>query len=148
LYEQERLHRVRLAAKKLRYAMELAAESGARAAIVPVRTIKRLQDTLGRLHDLQVLQGYVSASQAKPSTRTPPDGGLEIIARMLEDECRHLHARYLSNVPAVHKVIETTRTVIVPQVARPRQRPLKMNLPAAKRRESRPALVAAGGQAR
>jgi CHAD domain-containing protein len=148
LYEQERLHRVRLAAKKLRYAMELAAESGARAAIVPVRTIKRLQDTLGRLHDLQVLQGYVSASQAKPSTRTPPDGGLEIIARLLEDECRHLHARYLSNVPAVHKVIETTRTVIVPQVARPRQRPLKMNLPAAKRRESRPALVAAGGQAR
>jgi CHAD domain-containing protein len=148
LYEQERLHRVRIAAKKLRYALELAAESGARAAVAPVRTIKRVQDTLGRLHDLQVVQGYVSAVQAQPSTRTPPDGGLDIIARMLEDECRHLHARYLSNVPAVNELIETTRTVIVPQVARPRQRPLKMNLPAAKRRESHPAPVAAGGQAR
>ena len=148
LYEQERLHRVRIAAKKLRYALEIAAESGARAAIVPVRTMKRVQDTLGRLHDLQVVQGYVSAAQAEPSTRTPPDGGLEIIARMLEDECRHLHARYLASVPDVQHIVETTRTVIVPQVARPRQRPLKMSLPAAKRRETHPVLVAAGGQAR
>jgi len=147
LYEQERLHRVRIAAKKLRYAMELAAESGARSAIVPVRTIKRVQDTLGRLHDLQVVQGYVSASQAAPSTRTPQDIGLEVIARMLEDECRHLHARYLSSVPSVHHLIETTRTVIVPQIARHRPRPLKMNL-SSKRRESHQALAAAAGHAK
>ena len=87
LYEQERLHRVRIAAKKLRYAMELAAESGARSALVPVRTIKRVQDTLGRLHDLQVVQGYIAASQAAPSTRTAQDGGLDIIGRLLEEEC-------------------------------------------------------------
>ena len=144
LYEQERLHRVRIAAKKLRYAMELAAESGARSAIVPVRTIKRVQDTLGRLHDLQVVQGYVSAAQAQPSTRTPPDGGLEIIGRMLEDECRHLHARYLSSVPAVQQVIEATRTNVVPQLAaRSRQRVIKMHLAPVKRREAQQPLAAA-----
>ena len=146
LYEQERLHRVRIAAKKLRYAMELAAESGARSAVVPVRTIKRVQDTLGRLHDLQVVQGYIAASQAAPSTRTPQDGGLDIIGRLLEDECRHLHARYLSSVPAVQQIVEVTRTAIVPQVARTRQRPLKMHLQPAKRRESDRLLLAAGGQ--
>ena len=146
LYEQERLHRVRIAAKKLRYAMELAAESGARSAVVPVRTIKRVQDTLGRLHDLQVVQGYIAASQAAPSTRTPRDGGLDIIGRVLEDECRHLHARYLSSVPAVQQIVEVTRTAIVPQVARTHQRPLKMHLQPAKRRESDQLLIAAGGQ--
>jgi CHAD domain-containing protein len=148
LYEQERLHRVRIAAKKLRYAMELAAESGARSAVVPVRTIKRVQDTLGRLHDLQVVQGYIAASQAAPSTRTPQDGGLDIIGRLLEEECRHLHARYLSSVPAVQQIVEVTRTAIVPQVARTRQRPLKMHLQPAKRRESDQLLLAAGGPGR
>ena len=149
LYEQERLHRVRIAAKKLRYAMELAAESGVRSAIGPVRAIKRVQDTLGRLHDLQVLQGYVSASQAEPSTRTPPDGGLGIIGRMLEDECRHLHARYLASVPAVQQVIETTRTTIVPQLAaRSRPRVLKMHLAPAKRRENHQARAATAAQAK
>jgi CHAD domain-containing protein len=144
MYEAERLHRVRIAAKKLRYAMELAAESGVRAAAPPVRAIKRTQDTLGRLHDLQVLQRYVSAAQAKPTTRTPPDVGLDIIARMLEEECRHLHARYLSSVPALKQVVEITRTTVVPHVAARRQRTLKMSLTSTRRREAALQPVAAG----
>jgi hypothetical protein len=127
--------------------MELAAETGIPAAAAPVRAIKRTQDTLGRLHDLQVLQGYVSAAQAEPASRKPPDGGLEIIARQLEDECRHLHARYLSGVPALHRVIEITRTTVVPQLAHARRpRPsLKMGLesPARSKNAIRP-MPAAG----
>ena len=93
MYSPEQLHEVRIAAKKLRYAMELAFDAGVKSASAPVRTVKRAQDTLGRLHDLQVLQAHVAAVQAEPSGRSLPDGGLDIISRALEDECRHLHAQ-------------------------------------------------------
>ncbi|MEP6917459.1 MAG: CHAD domain-containing protein [Acidobacteriota bacterium] len=52
LYDPERLHAVRVAAKKLRYGLELAADSGTRQAAPLVRQIKKAQDMLGRLHDL------------------------------------------------------------------------------------------------
>ncbi len=138
MYEAERLHAVRIAAKKLRYAMEVAAETGVRAAARPVRTIKRAQDTLGRLHDLQVLQSYVATVQAKPAEGTVPDSGLEILSRLLEDNCRFLHAKYLSSVPSLLETVDLTRTTIVPQVARARRpkRALKMELRAARPRRS------------
>ncbi len=130
MYEAERLHAVRIAAKKLRYAMELAAETGVRAAARPVRTIKRAQETLGRLHDLQVLQSYVGDVQAKPAEASVPDSGLEILSRLLEDDCRHLHAKYVASVPTLLETVDLTRSAIVPQLARARRakRPLKMEL--------------------
>lgn len=131
MYEAERLHRVRLAAKKLRYALEVAAETGTTAANQAVRTLKRTQDALGRLHDLQILQSHVAAVQAKPQATTLPDAGLQIIARFLEEECRHLHATYVASVPALLSAIEITRASVVPQLAQTgtrRTRNLKMDL--------------------
>jgi len=131
MYSPEYLHRVRIAAKKLRYAMELAADAGVKAASPLVGAVKRTQDTLGRLHDLQVLQSHVAAVQVKPPVRTLPDGGLDIIGRALEDQCRHLHARYVAMIPRLTEVVETTRSVVVPQLAhraRPRSRALRMTL--------------------
>jgi CHAD domain-containing protein len=131
MYSAEHLHRVRIAAKKLRYAMELAADVGIKAAAAPVRALKRTQETLGRLHDLQVLQTYVAAVQAQPQTRTLPDSGLDIISRALEDQCRHLHARYVASLPRLSEVVDASRTVVVPQLAqrtRGRPRALKMTL--------------------
>jgi CHAD domain-containing protein len=146
MYAPEQLHRVRIAAKKLRYAMELAFDAGIKAASAPVRAVKRAQDTLGRLHDLQVLQTHVVALQADSSDRSLPEAGLAIINRALEDECRHLHARYVAAIPKLAEVVETTRTVVVPQLAR-RARVLKMTLkarPAARRAPARSTRSAAG----
>ena len=125
MYAPEQLHQVRIAAKKLRYAMELAFDAGVKSASAPVRAVKRAQDTLGRLHDLQVLQSHVAAVQAEPSGRSLPDGGLDIISRALEDECRHLHARYVATMPKLAEVVEATRAVVVPELAH-RARALKM----------------------
>jgi CHAD domain-containing protein len=137
LYEAERLHQVRIAAKKLRYALEMAAETGVGAARSSALTIKRAQDTLGRLHDLQVLQTRVAAVQAEPQS-TPPDGGLDIIARLLEEECRRLHARYVSSLPALRAVVDTTRTSLVPAVAQPRRRaPRRLKMDLGRRRDGR-----------
>lgn len=129
LYEAERLHAVRIAAKKLRYAAEVAAEAGVRAAVKPVRTIKQAQDTLGRLHDLQVLQAHIAAVQAMPRRSRVADSGLQTISRKLEDECRHLHARYVASVPVLKAVIEDIRAAVVPELVRPRTaRSVKMKL--------------------
>ena len=76
MYAAEQLHQVRIATKKLRYALELAADAGVKAASAPLRALKRAQDTLGRLHDLQVLQTHVATVQAMPdgSGRRPTAG--------------------------------------------------------------------------
>ena len=137
IYAPERLHQVRIAAKKLRYALEIAGETGVRDAPPVVRVLKRAQSTLGRLHDLQVLQQHVREVQTAPALRhgaTPV--GLEAMLRALEGECRRLHARYLASAPALLELGETCRATIVPQLSSPgprARRPLKMSLPAAQR---------------
>jgi CHAD domain-containing protein len=147
LYAPEQLHQVRIAAKKLRYAAELAYDAGVKSASAPVRAVKRAQDTLGRLHDLQVLQSHVAAVQAEqPANRSLPDGGLDVISRALEEECRHLHARYVAAIPRLNEVVDAIRTVVVPQLAH-RARALKMTLkprPAVRRAPARPVARAAG----
>ena len=132
VYAPEQLHNVRIATKKLRYAMELIAD----ARIAPVRplvnTLKRAQETLGRLHDLQVIEQHVAAVQAlPPARRGAHDGGLNVIARMLADQCRHLHARYIKHVPALLELVDTCGSGVAAQITRPARprRPIKM-LPA------------------
>lgn len=140
IYAPDRLHRVRIAAKKLRYTLELAADSGTSAAEPLVRSLKRVQDTLGRLHDLQVLQHHVAEVQAAPPVRRgATDGGLDAIHRTLEEECRHLHARYIASYPTLTELSETCRAVVAPQLTRHitrRKQPLKMTLRANRPRAS------------
>ena len=137
IYAPDGLHQVRIAAKKLRYALELAAETGARAAVPLVRTLKRAQATLGRLHDLQVLLTHVAAVQTQAAGQRPlPRAGLEVMARALEDECRHLHGRYIASMPALTAVCDEGRVLVLAQLAsrRPARRPLKMRLDASRGR--------------
>ena len=112
MYAPERLHAVRIAAKKLRYTLELAAESRAASTGTHVRVLKRLQDVLGRLNDLHVMQQHVARVQAHPPggrTRTD-DAGLDAMQGMLEEECRHLHARYSKLRPALLSLAEECRS--------------------------------------
>ncbi len=138
MYSPERLHEVRIAAKKLRYGLELAADSGVTLAASHVRTIKRVQDVLGKLHDLQVLQTHIAAAQITgDSARPEPRAALEALAAHVEAQCRHLHAKYLHASAALRDVPGAVRKGIVPQLAqlpRPR-RSVKMALsrPAAAR---------------
>jgi CHAD domain-containing protein len=154
IYAPEALHQVRIAAKKLRYAVEIAHESGAAPAAAAVRILKRVQDTLGRLHDLQVLQHHVAAVAAapRPAHRDAPDVGLAALARWIEDECRHLHGRYIAILPALREALETARRPVAVRLTAPRgSRAPKMELAArrrtAVRRGSGQALRRGSGQA-
>lgn len=131
MYAPEHLHAVRIAAKKLRYGLELAADSGVEEAAAHVRTIKRAQDMLGKLHDFQVLQRHVAAVQsAPPASRPQSREALEDLARHIEGQCRHLHGRYVALVPSLRELTAVVRKTIVPQLARTarRPRPVKMGL--------------------
>ena len=148
MYAPERLHEVRIAAKKLRYTLELAADSRTSGATALLRPIKRVQDLLGRLHDLQVLQSYVANAQAGPGADRPGmHDALEAVARQVEDECRHLHARYLMSASTLVEVCERIANEVIPALqAPPVQRALKRA--AASRAPARKRVRAAEGTRR
>lgn len=91
----ERLHTVRIALKKLRYAVELASEAAGEKTTADLRTLKHAQELLGRLHDRQVLIDRVRQLQAAASADLRAERELEAIVDTLENECRRLHARYV-----------------------------------------------------
>ena len=96
LYLPDRLHAVRIAVKKLRYAIELSAEASHDRSSADLRVLKRSQELLGRMHDVQVLIDQVrqtQASLAPPSVTVWRD--LDTLVASLEDDCRRLHARYM-----------------------------------------------------
>jgi CHAD domain-containing protein len=107
LYLPERLHAVRIALKKLRYALEVAVEAAGAPAANDLRTLKRGQDLLGRLHDLQILIDRARQLQASVD---PPDVTLwrkiDVLTTALENDCRRLHARFMRHQTAVRAVCD------------------------------------------
>jgi CHAD domain-containing protein len=127
MYVPVTLHAVRIAAKKLRYALELAAESGIPEARPHVTTVKRAQTALGRLQDLQVVLRQVDRASAERGLDPPSRAGLAILARSLEEDARRAHGRYLRFVPRLTTVAAAARQRIVPSLtAAIRRRPARM----------------------
>jgi CHAD domain-containing protein len=107
LFDPARLHAVRIAAKKLRYTLEMAGEARAATTASLVRTLKRLQEQLGRLHDLQVLLLFARSPEidAIPRNRKP----LAALRALVERECHREHARYLRNRTRIFGVCQRVR---------------------------------------
>jgi CHAD domain-containing protein len=96
IYLPDRLHQVRIAVKKLRYAMEIARELSGSRAVARIRLLKNVQDELGRMHDLEMLIMRIRALQGSdraPNLKLSAD--LDRVVRRLETECRQLHVRYM-----------------------------------------------------
>lgn len=95
VYLPNQLHEVRLAAKKMRYTLELASEISGAVAPSDLRVLRRAQDLLGRLHDVELLVGRARQEQTSIS---PPNlaawRGVDELIVALENDCRRLHARY------------------------------------------------------
>lgn len=107
IYLPDRLHAVRIAVKKLRYAMEVARDLRGSRAQVRIRTLKRAQELLGRMHDLEVLIARTRAVQGSPRAadlRLSAD--LDRLVRHLENECRRLHGHYIASRPAILAVCD------------------------------------------
>jgi CHAD domain-containing protein len=118
LYLPDRLHEVRIAVKKLRYAIEIARQvSGSRASTSRGRSIRSVagqlailkdaQELLGRMHDLEVL---IMRSRAVQGTANAADlrvsEDLDRLVRTLETECRQLHGQYMVARPRLVAIAE------------------------------------------
>jgi len=115
LYAPDRIHSVRVATKKLRYAMEIADEAGQAGVKAQIKALKREQERLGRLHDLQLLLKHVQRAQAsiRPGSRL---ADLTACADALERECRELHAHFVGGREALFKCVQEVRHTFVPEL--------------------------------
>ncbi len=107
IYLPDRLHQVRITVKKLRYALEIAQDLSGSRATARVRTLKRVQDLLGRMHDLEMLIARTRAVQGRsgaPNLSLSAD--LDRLVRRLENECRRLHARYMNERKALLRICD------------------------------------------
>jgi CHAD domain-containing protein len=107
VYLVERLHVVRIALKKLRYGVEVAQELTGERRNPDLQLLKREQELLGRLHDLQMLIARVRRVQG---SLTPPDllvwREMDAVIHELEMSCRRLHAKYMHNRAALLQVCD------------------------------------------
>ena len=119
IYLPDRLHDIRIATKKLRYAIEMVrpgaattrsgrpASKSLRSTTGQLAVLKRAQDLLGRMHDLEML---ITRTRAVQGTSQAPDlrlsGDLDHLVRTLEMECRLLHGHYMAARPQLLDVCE------------------------------------------
>ena len=118
LYAPERLHRVRIAIKKLRYAVEFLGEPARDAA----RLLKLAQRQFGRLHDLQMLLARVQRLSAG-GPRNVQMPGVHAIVDDLERDCRRIHGQLLPHLPQLHEQLLALRRALLTRL---RHRGLRM----------------------
>ena len=96
IYLPDRLHEVRIAVKKLRYSLEIVRDLSGSRATARIMMLKRAQDLLGRIHDLEVLIARTRGIQGSPNAPTLRlSADMDQLVRRLEMECRRLHGRYI-----------------------------------------------------
>jgi CHAD domain-containing protein len=97
LYVPERLHKVRIAVKQLRYALEVAGDARRSRTTARVAQLRAIQDLLGRAHDLHVLGERVRRVQTRV-IRTSRSTAAELgrLAAVIDEACRTEHAAFMS----------------------------------------------------
>ena len=119
VYMPERLHNVRIAVKRLRYALEAGQEARGVRATAQLTQLKAIQDLLGRAHDLHVLAERiheVEVGVVQRSRATARD--LAALARAIDRECRALHAAFMSR----RNGLLTLSAALVTRASAPRAR--------------------------
>ena len=110
VYFPNRLHKVRLATKRLRYALELADRVDAPRPREVLGALKQAQEVLGEAHDREVFLSRL----IEPRGHTSDDLANDLVR--LEDvvrtDIRELHRQYLSLRPGLSAICETCSTPV------------------------------------
>lgn len=135
LYAPDRLHNIRVSAKKLRYALEVGNESKVWRWHSAVQALKAMQDILGQLHDREALLASVRDVQISHSnTSTSP--ALDQLTRVLEEETRHYHAEFVSRRERLLEICASVRQQATEALPIDRPTPERVTLRQAQRAPS------------
>jgi CHAD domain-containing protein len=113
VYAPERLHEVRTSTKKLRYVLEIARDARVPGTAPLLRILKRHQERLGYLHDMQILLKHVRETEAAPGLGAHISDLAEY-AESLDRECRTLHAGFVEHRADLVSVVKQVRQHVVP----------------------------------
>jgi CHAD domain-containing protein len=92
VYFPNRIHRARIAIKKMRYAMEIATESGVSNLLAQIQELKGMQDTLGEVHDRQSLLDELPTVEPGDSSKALAP----LVREVLDANIQRLHSRFVS----------------------------------------------------
>ncbi len=98
VYFPRRSHVTRIALKKLRYAVEIAAASGIWHAPQLLKDLRKFQEVLGQVHDAETLLRSLDSLVADADI-SPRD--VDRVRRVLEGDIADLHAQYLAGRASV-----------------------------------------------
>ena len=90
VFMPNRLHRVRIAAKKLRYALEIADAAGLPVNADALRQLRKTQEVLGRLHDVHLARRLLDRVDGTMASE------VRILDAVMAADCVSLHDKYLS----------------------------------------------------
>jgi CHAD domain-containing protein len=142
LYAPAPLHATRLAAKKLRYTLELAHEAARVPVTQDLKQLESLQSLLGELHDFQIVQEQTQMIIAEGNRDRTSVRDLETLDAEIERSCRELHAKFLALVPRLTRLADRVSGDVTLRLVKNARGPMaKM----AALRVSRPARASAAG---
>ena len=93
VYFPNRLHKARIAIKRLRYAVELADRAGGWRPPGALGRLKNAQEVLGAAHDRQMLLDRLAGLRAQPEEVDPTE--VTPLEQLLRDEIHALHREYI-----------------------------------------------------
>jgi CHAD domain-containing protein len=114
VYFPNRIHRARIAIKKMRYAMEIATESGLSNLLAQIQELKGMQDALGELHDRQSLLDELPT--VEPGDSSKALAPLVLVREVLHANIQRLHSRFVSRR---NRLLDISRAAESPRTGRP-----------------------------
>jgi CHAD domain-containing protein len=98
VYMPNRSHKARIAIKKLRYAVEVAAETAVWGPPELLKDLRRAQSLLGDMHDRQILIDRLESLSSESDRRTEETGWLiDLVRAEIEDA----HGTFLRRLPSL-----------------------------------------------
>lgn len=128
VYMPNRLHRVRIAMKKLRYTLEVAGAAGLPMERHLMRDLRKAQEMLGGMHDLHVAQRTVKDSDVSSKTMSAE---IALLDAVIVADCAALHAKYLSRRDTLRAATDRAATLAASRPALWTMQLLVRALPAA-----------------
>lgn len=134
MYVAAPIHAVRIAAKKLRYTLEIGAGTAGLPVAESLKELKSVQELLGGLNDRQIVQQWMQAAAAERGVGRQAIRTIDAAQSFVETACRRRHASFLRRQVGLRELAVSVgrdaalgllahrpTKMLTPPVARPRR---------------------------